>query len=269
MHNIHELEKKWLRYKIKSYIPSVLITLSITILAVLYISVNNKEILNKKNIEIIKEVVTAKVELHKAPLPTPTKIITKQNNEPSIEITSEKQSEKIILTPSLDFIKKLRSDSTESYSHQNFSNTNNSNFQKQKREENYKVTPQELVEEVVEDDTVEPKIEKKTLTIFKKETQADIEHVIKRFKKNNNPALSLFVAKKYYKIGEYKKAYNYALLTNQIDNNIEQSWIIFFKSLVKINQKDKAIETLNKYIEHSDSSNAKVLLDDIKSGKFK
>ena len=95
------------------------------------------------------------------------------------------------------------------------------------------------------------------------------EDVIKRFKKNNNPALSLFIAKKYYELENYDQSYNYALITNEINDNIDSSWIIFAKSLVKLNKREEAIKTLNKYIQHSHSNQAKILLDEIKSGKFK
>ena len=63
---------------------------------------------------------------------------------------------------------------------------------------------------------------------------SDIQDVIKRFNINKNPALSLFIAKRYYQIGEYEAAYNYAQTTNNIDNKIDESWIIFSKSLVKL-----------------------------------
>lgn len=63
--------------------------------------------------------------------------------------------------------------------------------------------------------------------------------MIKRFNTNHNPALSLFVAKQYYQIGDYEQAYNYALITNDINNNIEESWIIFAKSLVQLGKKSK------------------------------
>jgi tetratricopeptide (TPR) repeat protein len=86
---------------------------------------------------------------------------------------------------------------------------------------------------------------------------------------NNNPALSLFVAKKYYELGDYAQAYNYALITNQINRDIEASWIIFTKSLVKLNKRDQAIQTLKDYIESSSSNTARILLEEIQSGKFK
>jgi len=64
-------------------------------------------------------------------------------------------------------------------------------------------------------------------------------------------------------------SYNYSLITNELNNNIEASWIIFTKSLVKLNKKEMAVKTLQQYVEHSQSNQAKLLLDEITSGKFK
>lgn len=96
----------------------------------------------------------------------------------------------------------------------------------------------------------------------------DLQDVIKRFKKNKNPALSLFIAKKYYAMGVYEQAYNYALLTNQLDNEVEDSWLIFTKSLVKLGKKEMAVKTLMSYIRKTNSVKAKILLDDISKGTF-
>jgi tetratricopeptide (TPR) repeat protein len=111
--------------------------------------------------------------------------------------------------------------------------------------------------------------EKSHIIIERKETKNDINEIIKRFKKNHNPALSLFIAKKYYELGDYHKAYNYALITNQINEDIEDSWIIFAKSLVKMKKKNTAVKTLREYIRYSHSSSAEILLNEILSGKFR
>ena len=109
----------------------------------------------------------------------------------------------------------------------------------------------------------------KKIDIERKNDSDDIQGVIKRFNKNNNPALSLFVAKKYYEMGDYHNAYNYALITNNINAEIESSWLIFAKSLVKLGKKEMAARTLQEYIEGSNSKSARRLLDDILNGKFK
>jgi hypothetical protein len=107
------------------------------------------------------------------------------------------------------------------------------------------------------------------LDINRKNDEKDIQDVIKRFKKNKNPALSLFVAKRFYAIGNYQQSYNYALITNELNSDIEDSWLIFAKSLVKLDQKEMAISTLESYIESSRSIKAKLLLDSIKNGMLK
>ena len=110
--------------------------------------------------------------------------------------------------------------------------------------------------------------EPREMLIQRDDDMKDIQDVIARFKKNKNPALSLFVAKRYYKIGNYQQAYNYALITNELDNNIEDSWLIFAKSLYKLDQKDMAIKTLKAYIQESSSVKAKITLDQMERGTF-
>jgi len=104
--------------------------------------------------------------------------------------------------------------------------------------------------------------------IQKQTTDDDINIILKRFSTNKSPELSLFLAKKYYKQENYKQAYKYAFITNELDSKIEDSWIIFIKSMIKLDRKDKAIKTLKKYISHSNSTKAKKLFNDIYLGKF-
>lgn len=93
-----------------------------------------------------------------------------------------------------------------------------------------------------------------------------LQDVFARFKKNKNPVLSLFIAKRYYQIGEYQQSYNYALITNELDSTIEDSWLIFAKSLYKMDQKEMAIKTLKSYIQESSSVKAKLALDQMEKG---
>ena len=265
MHNIHELEQRWKKYKIKTFIPYIITLVFSVILVIALIFINN----TKKNIPTNQNIEKAKFVIEKSIAPKPN--VQTQNYKEDIvknSIIEKKVSldEKLVLSPSLDFMKKLRTDSVNSYDN-NFANKqkykkNTAEVKKKKPVKQKPVKQKTYVKKQTKD-------KKPNINISSKETQNDIQHVIKRFKKNNNPALSLFVAKKYYKLGNYKKAYNYALITNQINNDIEDSWIIFAKSLVKMKKKNLAIKTLSKYVKHSHSGNARVLLDDIKAGKFK
>ena len=107
------------------------------------------------------------------------------------------------------------------------------------------------------------------MIIKREETKKDLQQIIKRFQSNKSPALSLFIARKYYEFGDYSQAYNYALTTNQLNKKIEKSWIIFAKSLVKLHKKKDSIKILTQYINASHSNNAMILLNDIKTGKFR
>ncbi|MCJ7765185.1 MAG: CDC27 family protein, partial [Thiovulaceae bacterium] len=100
-------------------------------------------------------------------------------------------------------------------------------------------------------------------------SDSELNSVIRRFEEQKNPALSLFIAKKYYAQGSYEEAYNYALETNKLNPNIEDSVLIFSQSLVKLGKREEAITTLKAYLDRSNSTEATSLLDKIEKGKFK
>jgi len=277
MLNIVELEKKWLRYKIKSFIPHIAIGISLLIIIVLlfnFLSADKepvpslklqpeeKKVTPKEQNSTKKEKVVKKAVIIKKP--TPPKVIVKEiipeKQEPKPQ---EKIKEKVKLKPSLDFMKKMQN-SVHMY-YNNDMSEESVPPQEQIVYNKPKSTP--VKEKTIIRQKIEPEIKK--VTIKRQNTQNDINQIIKRFQKNNNPALSLFVAKKYYELGNYEQSYNYALITNQINSNIEASWLIFARSLVKLHKKDKAIHTLQEYIKVSHSSNAEILLNEITSGKFK
>ena len=255
MINTIDLEKRWLRYKIKSFIPYLLlIIVLILIFSMLYIQ--SSSLNTKKETGHEKQTVQKKQPLNeKKIIPKEKPILfveqkVKRKQETKNKDITPPEPALLILKPSLDFLK-------------------NMHFQTSKIKVK-KIIPLPIVEQESNVTTKKNTTTKKSnnITIVKNKTKNDIEDVIKRFKQSNSPALSLFVAKKYYELGDYKNAYNYALITNKIDNTVDDSWIIFTKSLVKLNKKDFAIQTLKKYINDSSSNNAKILLEKIQSGIF-
>lgn len=294
MLNIYELETKWLKYKIKSYIPHAVITISIIVIAIIVLaalnSLNNNE--TSKTDVIKTDIIVVEVNdtnlIQKDIYTTPDINMTSEKNIPLTDITKEYvivqetvpthnlEKDKITLVPSLNFMKNMQDDTPPYYVDVDKKEANSEHFKSKKQikpkvfleESNSDVNIEDVTKEII---VVPVQAIKKEdpINITRQNTQEDISYVIKRFKKNNNPALSLFVAKKYYEMGEYHQAYNYSLITNQLNNNIESSWIIFTKSLVKLNEKEMALKTLQQYIEFSHSSQAKILLDEITSGKFK
>jgi tetratricopeptide (TPR) repeat protein len=280
MLDIRDLEKRWLHYKIKSYIPHAVIALSVLIILsiTLYVwdsSDTQEEIVasQDKTPSIGKEISIETVLYQNTPLRTSTNQTPPpiEPQKPMIQKTTSVASKKMLIEPSLNFMKKMQSETSPYYNQSN----HNQIIAPKKKKKVLKAKPiieetQEVLVDETDNKVEEQAIEKvHKINIERHNAKDDIAEIIQRFKKNNNPALSLFVAKKYYELGEYKKAYNYALMTNKINNEIESSWIIFAKSLVKLGEKDMAIKTLQAYIRSSDSNNAHVLLEEIRSGKFR
>ena len=317
MLNIHDLEKRWLQYKIKLYMPYAALVLSLILIITAAIFFLNDDEINKqtksssknKVIETVQKAQTPQEQNQSslknkeivAPVETKTQQVKEKEsiiaNEPLYQAKTQKiqqsntelkkNSSTHILKPSMDFMKDLQSSTPQYYQARPVKEksqtivqttkkvkTKEKKITKKRQEVSKQKTPQEeyidvtAQEPVVEEETQKPKEKKIQITIKRRESENDIKEVIRRFQKNNNPALSLFVAKKYYELGNYKQAYNYALVTNKINNDIEESWLIFAKSLVKLGKKEQAIKTLREYIKFSHSANAQVLLDEIQRGKF-
>ena len=278
MLNTRELEKRWLKYKIKTYVPYAIIVTSLIIIAII-VSIFTTSTKEKATLQVTK--ITLKHQPEKAVKQATQNVrnvqkeqnisIAKENKEPLKQIVETKMT----LKPSMNFMRRIESEDQQPY--YNMTPPVNKSIKKRKQviqqatiEENYMdVKEQTKPKRKIEKKPAVKPYKKQIITIERRDSEKDIKEIIARFKKNNNPALSLFVAKKYYEIGNYEQAYNYALITNSINNDIEESWLIFAKSLVKLNKKEMAIKTLKEYIKYSHSGNARILLNDIESGKFK
>jgi len=292
MLNINDLEKRWVEYKIRSIAPYIIgfLTLVFVTVATYFFLFSKEDTLDSSEKKEIQKPVTVekKQKIPKASLPKekvvkeelpPVKEITvpikkKEKISPLIikelpkETIKQQTENKIIIRPSMQFLQNFQT--TPSYK------------EPVKKIKKKKIAPIALpTEEYVEaiktekksaPEPVKEQIQEekniKKITIKRRESENDIKEVLSRFQQNNNPALSLFAAKKYYELGNYKQAYNYALITNKINNDIEESWLIFARSLIKLGKKDQAVKTLQKYISYSHSSNAQILLDEIQRGKF-
>lgn len=300
MLNIHELERSWLRYKIKQSLPRIAVGfVLITASGILYywssFSDRPLDTIKKDNTTLVVSstttIASAKNSREESTplttpvpktLPPPKAIGPTASSEPkAIEVSSiqDDNEPSRILRPSIDFMDTIKND---------VSRTDERPIQRSSTKEALSprptIIPQPLekaietkkiketpphIEEVPEKSTIVSMPQKSAITITTKQDEADIKEVIRRFKKNKNPALSLFIARQYYKTGRYQNAYNYALITNNINSDIEDSWLIFARSLVKLDQTDMAKKALLSYISNSDSARAKMLLDDIIQGKFR
>lgn len=85
-----------------------------------------------------------------------------------------------------------------------------------------------------------------------------------RFSFAPDPDDALFLARAYYKNGNYRKAARWALETNKLNGDIEESWLIFARAKARTGQKNEAIRVLSQYAKKSNSAEAKKLLKKLK-----
>lgn len=102
------------------------------------------------------------------------------------------------------------------------------------------------------------------LNIVESSSVSAYKDVERRFYQSHDTDDSLFLAKSYFRKGNYKKSEFWALQTNKVNSNIEESWIIFAKSKVKLGRRNEAIRILTNYVKRSHSSAANNLLNRLK-----
>jgi len=131
-----------------------------------------------------------------------------------------------------------------------------------------------ILDEVVKEKTSESSIvenksvqshRKMYLNIIKTSNIRAYKDVEERFYQSHDPVDSIFLARSYYNQGKYLQAENWALRTNKVNADIEESWIIFAKSKAKQGCKNEAIGVLVPYIKRTNSSVAKDVLFKIKN----
>lgn len=254
MLDIDALERRWLKYKLKSYLP-VIITLTILV----FIGIGTLLWVNRE-IPPILDTSSAKT----VPLSQ-----EKSMNEQNASLSDGKKESITILEPSMDFVQSFQMTSTPEESPPQAKTVKTVS-----QPVSIPVPPKLLsmpdsAPASVPLTTSSVKKSDNSLTINRNESKLDIEELQSRFKETSNSNLGLFITRYYYDHGEYSEAYNYALKTNAINPKIDESWILFSKSLVKMGKTDQAKKTLQLYISQSNSETAKELLNAIEKGGFK
>lgn len=240
--DVSKLERRWLKYKIKKILPYGLLVTTIVILGI-----------------IIPSLLSDK---HSTVSPKKESIKPKT----SLTLPSEHNEDTMILEPSMDFIQSMNSPSpitvtaavntpVASPKSTLVPNTIPPPISPLTKEPLSKTQPPPIAK------TAQPVLKGKLTSIKRDDAAFNIHEIEDRFKENSNPNLGLYIARYHYDHGNYSEAYNYALKTNAINNTMDDSWLIFAKSLVKLGKVDQAKKTLQLYISNSNSESAKNLLD--------
>ncbi len=252
MLDVRKLERRWLKYKIKKTIPYFLSFFGVVvIIAAIFIWFNHQ---SENNQISIKE--------NKTPV-----------NLAQTKLVSTVEENATVLEPSMGFVQHFESSPSLEETPKQKSVT----IPKQpiKSSASLPISKSLEMPEYPQPIKTPPVVTNKSpnntgsLSINRNESKINIEDLKLRFKETSNANLGLFIARYYYDHGDYNEAYNHALKTNTLNSRIDESWIIFSKSLVKLGKTDQAKKTLQLYISQSNSESARNLLDTIERGSFK
>jgi hypothetical protein len=223
--DIHNLERRWLKYKIKSYLPLIITLLISALLFFLtYIWSNTEDT---------------------PPLNHLSKSSPKLSDLTEVKTLSSNEETSTILEPSMDFIQSFQVPQA---------NTPPQTTIVHSKIENqiHETIPSPKVLNIPDSTLIKPSTSvvplspsNKPLSLNRNDSKLDIESIERRFKETSNPNLGLFIAKYHYEHGNYSDAYNYSLKTNTLNSKIDESWIIFSKSLLKLGKVDQAKKPCN------------------------
>lgn len=250
MLNVKDLERRWFRYKLKSYAPYILgstLALSVVIGAVSFFLPPD----HTKSAEISKTAPEQNVS------------VVRQNNLPAA------QENPTVLEPSMEFIQSFQTDLQDQKTQRVLAPKAASPSSARGVLEALAPPGAAPAAPAAQPSAPQSKKIDGSLSIKRNESQLDITELLQRFKETSNANLGLFIARYYYDREEYVEAYNYALKTNTINNRIDESWIIFSKSLAKLGKTEQAKKTLRIYLQQSNSETAKGLLESLEKGTFK
>ena len=235
MLDIAKLERRWLKYKIKSMLPYGLVVTAVIILG-----------------------FTLPLILSHNASTAPQESLKKSNLKSKATVATQASNDDngMILEPSMQFLQSINvpSPSIDSVTAVPMSTTPSKHLAPQPQIETAALPPIAK--------PLQPPVQKGKLTSIKRDDAAfDIHELEERFKNNSNPNLGLYIARYHYDHGNYTESYNYALKTNALNSTMDESWLIFAKSLVKLGKEDQAKKTLQLYISNSNSQSAKNYLD--------
>ncbi len=245
---IKELEKEWLKYKIKKHSKKAVFTLSIVgLTASGYYFYQSGKI--SSNLSLIKEKFAQKV--------TNSNTTDKTEKKAEKKVTKKEQKikkeEKPLLaldTKFLENIEKRLEKEAKEKKHL---------FAKPKKEIAFKKSEKKF------SITKEEKEEKKKIKIVSKQINT-LTFLKKKFEATKEIKYALMVASYYYEKKDYKNALKWAIKANEIDSSNEESWIIFAKSKLKLGRKKEAINALKLYLKNRNSQNVLNVLQQIKRG---
>ena len=243
MHNINVLEQKLIKYKTKKY--AIYSLLLIAFLGLFFVSKfylnkikENEKIANNK--QKLKLVINANLDIFE---PNLTIIKAKETIQSNLSSNVKQQGEQIVSQ-----IRNINS---------TISSSSMQNSNSEIKSYNNVVNNSETYEQ--------PPVIKQKVKLTQESNVATLIDIMKRFNESHDPNDSLFLAISYYEKKEYNKSLFWAIETNKITEEIEDSWIIMAKSKFYLGDKNEAIRILRAYASKTGSKEALNIINEFEN----
>ena len=246
MNSMKELEKKWFRYKLKKSIPWFILFFYLILMGVYinYKVIVDRFIINKYN-------YLSKTYLKEEEIPVDNTVKKEkivEVNKTNTLIIKERNDTIVDLNISDDIF-----DINDTIYEENISEP----FFEEK------ILDDKLPKVKTKNEILEEEIEKRheKQYIYIKKSSKEYKDVEKRFSLSQDPEDALFLARLYYEKKNYKKAEEWAFIANELNDELEESWLIYAKAKQARGQNAKAIHILRSYLKKKNSIRAKKLLE--------
>ena len=239
MYDIKPLEEEWKQYKKNKKKPYLISLAALTLFIVSIFSFFNYKDISLPKFESLNSNNTSKITEKKSSLvlldnPLLGVQIKKkelhENIKPIVKLNIEKTRKSVDNIPTLPIVDAIP-----------ILEENPKRKVAKKKSKNIKVSRR----------NIEKPRKKMHLNIIESSSVSAYKDVEKRFYQSHDTDDSLFLAKSYYRKGNYKKSEYWSLQTNKVNSNIEESWMIFAKSKVKLGRKNEAMRILTNYVKRS------------------
>jgi len=259
MYNIEELEKKWKKYKLRQsiiiiYVPIFLLLISISyFLYNSFVNFTSNSSRVNRNLKF-QEINETKLHIQKKEN-YEQNITAKKESKKEIYIETKRnenslEKNRFFLKPNLSFLEDNKNSNKEEKNIDNFTLLKNRNDSK-------------VNENILEENS------KDNFQIVIKKDKLDIDKLIEKFEKTNDPKIAILISNFFYNEKKYKKSLKWSIIANDLDSGNEESWILFAKAKVKLGKKEDAIKALKYFLSTKNSPLIRKFLDDIVKGEIK
>lgn len=290
MINTIELEKRWFRYKTKIF--RSLFFILFFVLTIPYLSYY---LFQQYTLLIDKDKNISKIVTQDEQLTVKNELATKVEKNVTKEISLEKESHDVILSPSIPIIdfnnqKQIDRETEEKKSERSREEKERAyrkKIAKRKALERKRALKKEASQKrelvkakasstisstqlnVLSEDDIKKEHSREPKKINFQRSNSNYMAIMKRkFEQNKNPREAILIAKAYYKAGNYVESEKWALSANNLDKESAESWFLFAKSKAKLGKRREALKILLSYYKKTKLPETKELIEKIQSGSI-